>query len=153
MRPPVDVWQGCWGHWQPAFIRENLLPLGHAAWQGYLIHGRGMVACAVDVVNATTVDWCGDVVQYSLQYIPAGAVPAYLKSHHLSADFSHRLMNTVQTYTPDRDVLIAIGGKPIEIDWLRNLAIAPPDCYHQVCNRWDEFNLEPKSDRRCNDAE
>ena len=30
-------------------------------------------------------------------------------------------MNAVQTYAPDRDVLIAIGGNgPIEIDWLQN---------------------------------
>lgn len=149
MRPPVDVWQGCWGHWQPAFIRENLLPLGHAAWQGYLTDGRGIVASEVEVVDATTVDWSGDVVRYSLQYIPAAAVPAYLESHHLSADFIHRLMNTVQTYAPDQDVLMAIGGNgPIEIDWLRNLAIAPPDCYRQVCDRWDEFDLGTGLSRR-----
>ncbi|MEM1281123.1 MAG: hypothetical protein AAGG53_14160 [Cyanobacteria bacterium P01_H01_bin.152] len=154
MRPPIDVWQGCSGHWQPAFIRENLLPLGHAAWQGYLTHGRGLVTCVVGRVDASTVDWSGNVVQYSLQYIPAGAIFAYLESHYLSADFSHRLMDTVQTYTPDRDVLISIEGNgPIEIDWLQNLAIAPPDCYRQVCDRWDEFNLEPESDRRYNDAE
>ena len=154
MRLPVDIWQGCSGYWQSAFIRENLLPLGHAAWQGYLTHGRGLVTCEVEVVDATTVDWSGDVVQYSLQYIPAGAVPAYLEPHHLSVDFIHRLMTVVQTYAPDREILIAIGGNgPIEIDWLRNLAIAPPDCYRQVCNRWDEFNLEPEFDRRCNDAE
>lgn len=154
MRPSVDVWQGCWGHWQPAFIRENLLPLGHAAWQGYLTYGRGIIACEVEVVDATTIDWSGDVVQYSVQYIPAGAVSAYLEPHHLSADFIHRLMNTVQIYAPDQEILIAIGGNgPIEIDWLRNLAIAPPDCYQQVLSRWDEFALEPRAGRRYDDVE
>ena len=153
MRPPAEVWQGCSGHWQPAFIRENLLPLGHAAWQGYLTHGRGLVACEVEGVDAIAVDWRSDIVQYRLQYIPASAIPTYLKSHHLSADFIHPLMNTVQTYTPDRDISIAIEGNPIEIYWLRNLAIAPPDCYRQVCDRWDEFNLEPEYDRRHNNAD
>jgi len=154
MRPPAEVWQGCSGHWQPAFIRENILPLGHAAWQGYLTQGRGLVACEVEVVDATTVDWSGDVVPYRLQYILAGAVPAYLERHHVPSDCRDRLVAKVQTYRPDRDVLIAIEANgAIEIDWLRNLAIAPPNCYRQVCDRWDEFNLEPKSDRRCNNAE
>lgn len=154
MRSPIDVWQGCSGHWQPAFIRENVLPLGHAAWQGYLTHGRGLVACEVEVVDVTTVDWSSDVVQYILQYIPASAIPPYLEPYHLPADFIPHLMNTVQTYTPDQDILIAIGGNgPIEIGWLRNLAIAPPDCYRQMCDRWDEFNLELESGRRCHDAD
>lgn len=154
MRSPVDVWQGCAGYWQSAFIRENLLPLGHAAWQGHQNHGRGLVACALELVNATIVDWHGDLVQYRLQYIPAGTVPAYLNSHHLPSDRRDHLMQTVQTYTPDRDVLVALEENGvIEIDWLRNLAITPPDCYRQVCDRWDEFNLVPQFDRRYNDAQ
>jgi hypothetical protein len=113
-----------------------------------------LVACVVVIVDATTVDWSGDVVQYSLQYILAGAVSSYLERHHLPADFRDRLMQTMQTSVPDRDVLIALeGNESIEIDWLRNLAIAPPDCYRQVCDRWDEFNLEPKSDRRHNNVD
>jgi hypothetical protein len=154
MRPPTEVWQGCSGYWQPAFIRENFLTLGHAAWQGYLIHGRGLVACEVERLDMAITDWNGDVVQYSTQYIPAVAVSTYLKSRHLQTDFSHDLMNAVQLYIPDQDLLIAIEGNgPIEMGWLRNLAIAPPDCYQQVCDRWDEFNLAPPSARRCNDAE
>ena len=60
MRLPVDIWQGCSGYWQSAFIRENLLPLGHAAWQGYRTHGQGLVVCDVEVVAATSVDWRGE---------------------------------------------------------------------------------------------
>jgi len=105
-------------------------------------------------MDATTVDWSGDVVQYSIQYIPAAAVRAYLQTYHLTADFSDRLLDIVQTYCPDGEILIAIGrGGQIEVNLLRNLAIAPPDCHRQVCNRWDEFHLKPESDRRCNDAE
>jgi hypothetical protein len=154
MRSLIEVWQGCAGYWQSAFIRENLLPLGHAAWQGHQHHGRGLVACVVTVVDAATVDWSGDVVQYRLQYIPAGTVPAYLASHPLPSGVRDHLMQTVQTYAPDRDLLVALEANGvIEIDWLRHLAIAPPDCYRQVCDRWDEFNLAPQSDRRCNDAQ
>jgi hypothetical protein len=152
MRSPVDVWQGCSGNWQPAFIRENLLPLGHAAWRGYLAQGRGLVACEV-VAAVASVDWSRDVVQYQTRYIPAVAVPNYLEARGLKAESVDRLMETVQTYAPDCDVLIALGGHgPFEIDWLRNLAIAPPDCYHQVCDRWGEFNLEPESNGRRNDV-
>lgn len=102
-----------------------------------------MVACEVDVIDATTLDWSGDVVQYSVQYIPAATIPAYLQPHHLTAAFIHRLMHTVRTYSPDQEILLVLRGNgPIEIDWLRNLAIAPPDCYRQVCDRWDEFTLD-----------
>lgn len=143
MRLPIDVWQGCWGHWQSAFIRENLLPLGHAAWQGYLTYGRGLVACTMEIVESFAIDWQGDVVQYSVQYIPAAAVPAYLQPYHLSANFIQRLMDAMQTYSPDREITIAIGeGESIEIDWLRDVAIAPPECHRQVCNRWAEFTLD-----------
>ena len=142
MRPSADVWQGCQEHWQSVFIRENVLSLGHAAWQGYLTHGRGLVACEVAVVDAASMNWSSDVVQYRIQYIPSGTCPAYFESNHLPADCIHHLMPVVQTYAPDRDILIAIEGNgPIEIEWLRNLAIVPADCYRQVCDRWEEFTL------------
>ena len=149
MRPPIDTWQGCREHWQSAFIRENVLFLGHAAWQGYLTHGRGFVACEIAIADdAASVDWRGDAVPYRIQYIPAVACPAYFEFNHVPADCIHRLISVGQTYDPDREILTAIGGNglrngPIEIDWLRNLAIAPPDCYRQVCDRWEEFTLEP----------
>ena len=72
MRLPIEVWQGCSGYWQSAFIRENLLPLGHAAWQGYLAQGRGLVVCDVEVVEAASVDWSGDVVKYEIRYPASG---------------------------------------------------------------------------------
>jgi hypothetical protein len=148
MRLPVDIWQGCSGDWQPAFIRENLLPLGHAAWQGYLNQGRGLVVCDVEVVEATSVNWSGDVVQYQARYLSAAAVPNYLKGQGLQAGDRDRLMATVQTYRPERELIVAIAGEgPIEINWLRNLAISPPDCYRQVCNRWEEFALKPGDGR------
>lgn len=154
MRPPTDVWQGCSGHWQPAFIRENLLPLGHAAWQGYRTQGRGLVVCDVEIVETTSVDWRGDVVRYQTRYIPAVAVPDYLKVQGLQASDRERLMTVVQTYCPEQEMLTEIAqAGSVEINWLRNLAISPPDCYRQVCNRWDEFALGPSARGRCDNAE
>ncbi len=147
MQFPIDVWQGCSGYWQSAFIRENLLPLGHAAWQGYLAQGQGMVVCDVEVVEATSVDWGRDVVRYKARYIPAATVPDYLKAQGLQADYIDRLMDTVQTYQPKGELIVAIAGEgSIEVNWLRNLAISPPDCYQQVCNRWEEFALKSVAD-------
>ena len=153
MQLPIEVWQGCSGYWQSAFIRENLLPLGHTAWQSYLVQGRGLVVCDVEVGAAASVDWSGDVVKYQARYIPAMAVPSYLKAQGLKADYVDRLMAIVQTYRPEGELMIAIAGEgPIEVNWLRNLAISPPDCYRQVLNRWDEFALELRAGRRYDDV-
>jgi hypothetical protein len=54
MRPRNDAWQGCCGYWSNHFIRENLLSLGHAAWQGFTTQGRGMVVCNVAFVEDKT---------------------------------------------------------------------------------------------------
>ncbi|MEB3269122.1 MAG: hypothetical protein VKJ09_11330 [Leptolyngbya sp.] len=149
MRPPVEIWQGCLGYWQSAFIRENLLPLGHAAWQGYRAQGRGLVVCDVEVIEAKSVHWRGDVVKYQTRYIPAAVMSDYLKAQGLKSGDRHHLMDAVQTYRPEGELLIAIApAGSVEINWLRNLAIAPPDCYQQVCNRWDEFALESSADGR-----
>ncbi|MEM6452216.1 MAG: hypothetical protein AAF703_18125 [Cyanobacteria bacterium P01_D01_bin.105] len=142
MQPPADVWQSCSDYWQSAFIRENFLPLGHAAWQGYLVQGRGLVICDVKVVEALSVDWSSDVVKYQIRYIPSAKMPDYLQAQGLMADDVSRLMDAVQAYRPEGELLIGIAHEEsVEIDWLRNLAISPPDCYQQVCNRWVEFNI------------
>jgi hypothetical protein len=148
MRPPNDVWQGCAGYWQSAFIRENLLPLGHAAWQGYLTQGRGVVVCDVAAIAASSMDWRSDGVPYRVHYLPAATVSPYLEAQRCAEAVIHRLMDTVQTYQPERDILMAIAGAgSLEIQWLQNLAIPPADCYQQVRHRWEEFALDPRSDQ------
>ena len=142
MQPPVEVWQGCLGYWQSAFMRENLLPLGHTAWRGYLTQGRGIVVCEVEVSEVLSVDWSSDVVKYQTRYISAVEMPDYLKTQGLKADYVGRVRDTAQTYHPEEELLVAIAHKEsVEINWLRNLAISPPGCYQQVCARWVEFNL------------
>ena len=154
MRLLIDVWRGCSGYWQSASIRENLLPLDHAAWQSYRTQGRGLVVFDVEVIEALSVDWSGDMVRYEARYIPALEMPDYLKTQGLKADYVDRLMETVQTYRPERERLTAIAGEGpiVEINWLRNLAISPPDYYRQVCNRWNEFALKTSASGRRDDG-
>ncbi len=148
MQPPSDLWQRCSGSWQPLFIREYLLPLGHAAWAGYSTQGRGLVACEVRG-NLATLNWRRQVVRYRLQFVPLADAATYLRCQGIPGDRLEGLLAVVQTYSPERDLLLLLrdDGHP-EVTWLRNLTIAPPDCHCQVCARWDDFNLEPGSDRR-----
>ena len=142
MRSHPSTWQGCFGYWQPLFIREHLLPLGHAAWQGFLHQGRGIVACNVEVVNAASIDWTGESVPYTLRFIPQAQTLEHLQSLDLEPALINRLLALVQTYDPERDMLFCLcGNGQVDINLLQNLAIAPPDCYRQVCDRWDEFAL------------
>lgn len=129
----------------PNTIRDNIMPLGYTAWHGYLSHGRGLVACKVAIAEAAIPNLSGDVISDNARYIPDFEIPAYLKQHELDANVTNRLMNNVQTYCPNREILVFIKRKgEISISLLTNLAIAPPDCYRQVCNRWEEFYLEPR---------
>jgi hypothetical protein len=100
MQPPVDVWQGCLGYWQATLIRENFLPLGYLAWQGYLTQGRGMVACEMQISDGYDGDWSEELVQHVPSFVPASTMPDYFQCHHLQVPYLDRLMQTVQTYRP-----------------------------------------------------
>lgn len=150
--PLTDLWQIGTEAWQPAFIRENLLLLGHRAWQGYLTQGRGLVVCEVAGEDITALDWRRDVVGYRIEYRPVATIRPYLTSYGLPGAVVDRLLAVAHTYTPEQEILLALrSGGSIELDWLRHMAIAPPDGYRQVCDRWDEFNLAPEPTRRCPD--
>ncbi|MEM1369897.1 MAG: hypothetical protein AAGG02_18200 [Cyanobacteria bacterium P01_H01_bin.15] len=143
IRLPNDIWQDHSGYWQSTFIRENLMSLGHATWWGYMARGRGLLVCDVEILERASMNWGRDLVQHQARYIPAVEMPDYLKAQHLEADDVARLMDIVETYRPDGELLTAISGEgSVEIYWLQNLTLSPPDCYQQVCNRWNEFNLE-----------
>ncbi len=149
MRPHDSLWQGCFGYWQNLFIRENLLPLGHAAWQGFLIQGRGIVVCEVVIVDAKSVDWNSDIVEYTVHFVPLSDVSAYLQTLGLEATLIERLIDTVQTYDPAQAILLLIeqNGRA-DINLLQHLAISPADCYQQMQQRWSEFQLEDPTPRR-----
>ena len=86
------------------------------------------------------------MARYGLRFVSLIEAPAYLRDKGLPGDRIDRLMAVVQTYSPDRDLLLVLssGGHP-EVNWLQNLAIAPPECHRQVCDRWAEFNLRQTS--------
>lgn len=144
MQRPSSVWQSCSNDGQLAFIRENIMSLGYVGWKGYLAHGRGLVSCKVTVMTSGSPNIGSHVTSDNARYVPAADVAAYLQRHNLLADIPDCLMSKVQTYCPDREIIIFIEHKgELNISLLTNLAIVPPDCYRQVCNRWEEFYLEP----------
>ncbi len=122
------------------------MTLGHTAWQGYLTHGRGLLACKVAVTERALPSMSIDFMRDNARYVLAAEVAACLNRHDLKADIANRLISKVQTYCPNQEILVFMERKgEITISLLTNLAISPPNCYQQVCNRWEEFYLEPRS--------
>ena len=143
MRLQDSTGQGCGSYWQNSFICENLLSLGHAAWQGFVTQGRGMVVCDVVFMDAMSVDWKNDVVEYTAWFVPELQIPAYLQSLEMETDLIARLIDTVQTYHPAQDILLLIDANgQIDINLLQHLAISPPECHQQLQRRWAEFQLD-----------
>ncbi|QGZ90652.1 hypothetical protein [Microcystis aeruginosa] len=143
MRPHDSLWQGYFGYWQNLFIRENLLPLGHAAWQGFITQGRGMVVCDVTLVEDESVDWNSDIVDYTVRFVSLSSVSAYLQTFSLEATLIERLIDTVQSYNPAQSILLLINENGrADINLLQNLKVSPMNCYQQVQRRWVEFQLD-----------
>jgi hypothetical protein len=144
MRAQDAVWQGCFGNWQPLFIREYWLPLGHRAWQGYLIQGRGVVVCEVQEVTAA-VDWGFDPVDYTTQFVAQAVLGNFCHPLGLDADHWAALEAAVTAYDPAQDVILLLVGDSIPyITHLQGWAVPPPECSRQLGDRQAEFNLAPK---------
>lgn len=126
------------------------MTLGYVGWKGYLAHGRGLVICEVAAIKPNFPNTSSDVMRNNARHIPASDVEDYLKRHNLLADIPDCLMSQVKTYCPEQEIIIFIKHKEeINISLLTNLAFVPPDCYRQVCNRWEEFYLEPRTAEGC----
>lgn len=139
MKLDRSFWQGCGGYWQPLFIREHGLTLGYQAWQGYQLAGHGLVVGRV-LQPVDPVDWAWEGVSHTLEFVPAAQVLAYSQSLKLDPEVVAQLLDTVQTYHPDQDMVLAlVQGAEVYISLLCNLAIAPPEAHRQVCDRWEEF--------------
>jgi hypothetical protein len=133
--------QCCLGPWQNHFIQQNILSIGHHAWQGFSACGRGIVSCVVDLPT-TPVDWRIAVVPYHLQFMPVDQLPSFLDPLELAFLTIRDLLPIVRTYQPDQELIVVLtGGGQMEIDWLKNMAIAPQKCYEQVQQRWLEFQV------------
>ncbi|MEO0835938.1 MAG: hypothetical protein AAFY16_08125 [Cyanobacteria bacterium J06642_3] len=137
-----SVWQSS-SSWQPLFIRENLLPLGHTAWQGFLTQGRGMLVCGLAIRDVFSVNWRFDLVEYTSQFLPESKVAAYLQLFSLEDKAIATLIDRVQNYNPETELLLLINQNGrIEINLLQNMAISPTECYQQVQQRQSEFQLD-----------
>ncbi|MEM8831549.1 MAG: hypothetical protein AAGE96_19625 [Cyanobacteria bacterium P01_G01_bin.19] len=138
-----SVWQSSSSNWQPLFIRENLLPLGHTAWQGFLSQGRGMVVCSLAIRDVFSVNWRFDLVEYTSQFLPKSKVAVYLQLLNLESRVMTVLTDKVQNYNPETELLLLINENGrIEINLLQNMAVFPPECYRQVQQRQSEFQLD-----------
>ncbi|MEH2198355.1 hypothetical protein [Nostoc sp.] len=140
MRPSNSVWQGNFGYWQNSFIHNNILVIGYTAWKGFQSFGRGVVLCAVDTQVTHPTITSLDTVPFTLQFLPCDLIRHYLRSQSISSSTISSIFPAVVTYNPDRDILLVLKAEPqIEVSFLHQLKITPPDCYEQVCNRWSEF--------------
>ena len=146
MRIEDSVWQGSFGYWQKLFIHQNILPIGHTAWNGFLHGGRGLVACQINTAINGSVNWSVDTIKYDLQFISQLYATAYLQQLELEENTVSNLLSIIASYEPKEAIIfLSIANGQIDINLLQKLAISPVECYEQVCKRWEEFQLCPKS--------
>ncbi|MBG1243439.1 hypothetical protein [Nostoc sp. NZL] len=148
MRPEKSVWQGNFGYWQNSFIHTNLLVIGYTAWKGFQSFGRGVVICDVDTQVTHPSITSLDTVPFTIQFLPCDLIGFYLRSRQgcgtisqsISSSMISSILSAVAIYNPHQDILLVLKADPqIEVNFLHQLKITPPDCYEQVCKRWEEF--------------
>ena len=93
MRIEDSVWQGSFGYWQNLFIHQNILPIGHTAWNGFLHRGRGLVACKINTPINGSVNWSVDTIKYDLQFISQLYATAYLQELELEENTVSNLLS------------------------------------------------------------
>jgi hypothetical protein len=146
MRIEDSVWQGSFGYWQNLFIHQNILPIGYTAWNGFLHRGRGLVACKINTPINVCVNWSVDTIKYDRQFISQLHATAYLQQLELEENTVSNLLQIIASYEPKEAIIfLSIANNQIDINLLQKLAISPVECYEQVCKRWEEFQLGPKS--------
>jgi hypothetical protein len=146
MRIEDSVWQVSFGYWQNLFIQQYILPLGYTAWNGFLHRGRGLVACQINTPINGSVNWSVDTIKYDLQFISQLYATAYLQQLELEENTVSNLLSIIASYEPKEAIIfLSIANGQIDINLLQKLAISPVECYEQVCKRWEEFQLCPKS--------
>jgi hypothetical protein len=128
--------------WQTAFIRDNFPVLGYFAWQGFQRIGVGLLFCDVEIPP----------IEAELRLHPWKSRTQFVAGRYLATCLGKleipplevtSLVKAIEQYSPQGEIMLMIHShKSVEIAWLRNLAIDPPDCYRQVCDRWDEFMPE-----------
>lgn len=146
MRIEDSVWQGSFGYWQNLFIHQNILSIGHTAWNGFLHQGRGLVACKINTPINGYVNWSVDTIKYDLEFISDLEATVYLQQLEIEQNTVSNLLQIIDSYEPKEAIIfLSIAHGNIDINLLQKLAISPVECYEQVCKRWEEFQLCPKS--------
>jgi hypothetical protein len=145
MRVKDTIWQGCFGDWQPLFIHEYWLPLGHLAWQGFVQQGRGLVMCEVYGITAA-VDWSRAAIPYTARFMPQAELSIAPNNLGLTVEHRSILATAVAAYNPSEDViLLLISDSPPYITHLQGWAVPPPECFRQMGDRQAEFVLAPET--------
>lgn len=129
--------------WQQNFIATNLLVIGYNAWVGYLGGERGVVICSL---NSPLVGVAGET--FKAHFVPRRRLAAFLNAwlaapdtvilqrHHMNG----HILQAVDTCNPLTDVILLLeSGQQVTFSYLRNLPIAPPQCYEHICKEWAEF--------------
>jgi len=146
MRIEDSVWQGSFGYWQNLFVHQNILQIGYTAWNGFLHRGRGLVVCKINTPINGSVNWSVDTIKYDLQFISQLHATAYLQELELEENTVSNLLSIIAGYEPKEAIIfLSIANGQIDINLLQKLAISTVECYEQVCKRWEEFQLCPKS--------
>lgn len=132
--------------WQQEFVASNLLAIGYNAWVGYLGGDRGAV---IGSTNSPSVSLTGET--FKAYFVPRHRLAAFLNAWLAAPDtviLRHHFMNAhileaVDTYNPATEVVLLLeSGDRVTFFYLKNLPIAPPQCYEQICRTWEEFQTE-----------
>ncbi len=130
----------CSSSWEPRFLEQNALLIGHAAWQGYGSNGPGLLICVLPEPIPTEFDWRHRSVTFSRWYMRRDQVAARLRSLGLGPGAIRPSLAALGSYDPAREVVVLLRGNGSDlIALLRNLHTAPPACFEQVERRWLEF--------------
>lgn len=114
--------------------------IGYTAWKGFMSFGRGVVICNIDSQSSHSTITSLDKVPFRLQFIPANLIGFDLSWQLIDESMISSISPAVSTYNPHQDIILILKAHPqIEVNFLHNLKITPPDCYKQLCNRWEEF--------------
>ncbi len=137
-------WHGqesaCSGAWEPRFLEQNSLLIGHAAWDGYRLSGRGLLICHLAAPLEPEHDWRLDGVRFSRRYVARNEVTAQLRHQGLGPAAIRPSLGALDSYDPARELVVLLSGHgPELIALLRKLPTAPPTCFELVERRWSEF--------------
>ncbi|MEG4807004.1 hypothetical protein QUA82_04135 [Microcoleus sp. F8-D3] len=130
--------------WQQDFIATNLLALGYNAWSGYLSGERGAIVCST---NSPAVGIAGE--SFKTYYIGRSRLAAFLNAWLAAPDtvilrnhfMNAHILEAVDACDPTTGLVLLLESfNQVTFLYLKNLPIAPPQCYEQVCKIWEEFH-------------